>query len=92
MLFLYFILLLNTKIKAQETNYEGEVTGHDQPTVMVAILVRNKAHVLPYFLHYLEQQDYPKDRMSIWLVYGTVFCILGYKSFKCKLTYVTLSL
>ena len=87
-LFLYFSLLLNTKIKAHETKNEGEATDHDQPTVMVAILVRIKAHVLPFFLHYLEQQDYPKDRMSIWLVYVH---ILGYTRFKCKFTFVTVS-
>lgn len=36
------------------------------PTVVVTLLVRNKAHVLPLFLSYFERQDYPKDRMSLW--------------------------
>jgi len=35
-------------------------------TVFVAILVRNKAHALPYFFGALESQDYPKDRMHLW--------------------------
>lgn len=40
-----------------------------EPTVMVALMVRNKAHVLPLFLSYLERQDYPKKRMSLWWVF-----------------------
>lgn len=35
-------------------------------TVFVAILVRNKAHTLPYFFSALESLDYPKDRMHLW--------------------------
>ena len=38
----------------------------EEPAVMVALLVRNKAHVLPLVLSYLEQQDYPKKRISLW--------------------------
>ncbi|XP_066581684.1 glycosyltransferase 25 family member [Prorops nasuta] len=38
-----------------------------EPTVLISILIRNKAHVLPYFLHFLEQQDYPKHRISLWI-------------------------
>ena len=37
-----------------------------EPTVMVAMLVRNKAHTLPYFLYYLQQLDYPKQRIRLW--------------------------
>lgn len=40
--------------------------GDYPPTVVVALLVRNKAHVLPLFLTYLEQLDYPKSRISLW--------------------------
>lgn len=46
-----------------------EVTVQLQPCVMVALLVRNKAHVLPYSLYYLEQLDYPKHRISLWSVW-----------------------
>lgn len=38
-----------------------------EPTVMIAILVRNKAHVLPWFFGHLENLNYPKDRVSIWI-------------------------
>lgn len=39
-----------------------------KPSVLVVSLIRNKAHTLPMFLSYLEQQDYPKDRISLWMV------------------------
>ncbi|KAK2578642.1 hypothetical protein KPH14_012134 [Odynerus spinipes] len=38
-----------------------------KPTVLIATLIRNKAHTLPYFLSLLEQQNYPKDRLSLWI-------------------------
>lgn len=37
------------------------------PAVLIAILARNKAHVLPYFFSYLEDLDYPKERLGIWI-------------------------
>ncbi|XP_012266997.2 glycosyltransferase 25 family member [Athalia rosae] len=37
------------------------------PTIVIAILARNKAHTLPYFLTLLENLDYPKDRISLWI-------------------------
>ncbi|XP_030371927.1 glycosyltransferase 25 family member [Scaptodrosophila lebanonensis] len=40
---------------------------YQPPTVLITVLVRNKGHVLPYFLSYLEKLDYPKERISLWL-------------------------
>jgi collagen beta-1,O-galactosyltransferase len=40
--------------------------GRKPNTVFVAILVRNKAHTLPYFFSAFESLDYPKDRMHLW--------------------------
>ena len=40
-----------------------------EPTVMVAVLVRNKAHTLPWFLHYLQNLDYPKQRVRLWYLH-----------------------
>ncbi|OXA37182.1 Glycosyltransferase 25 family member [Folsomia candida] len=37
------------------------------PTILIACLVRNKAHTLPYFLTTLENLDYPQDRIAIWI-------------------------
>ncbi|KAA8584214.1 hypothetical protein FQN60_007999, partial [Etheostoma spectabile] len=36
------------------------------PTVVFAILARNSAHSLPYYLGALERLNYPKDRISVW--------------------------
>lgn len=36
------------------------------PTFVIVTLFRNKAHTLPYFFTYLEQLDYPKDRITLW--------------------------
>lgn len=36
------------------------------PTVVIAIIARNAAHSLPYYLGALERLNYPKDRISIW--------------------------
>lgn len=41
---------------------------YKKPSVLIVSLIRNKAHTLPMFLSYLEEQDYPKDRVSLWLV------------------------
>ncbi len=37
------------------------------PTVFIALFVRNKAHVLPYVLTMLEDLDYPKDRIHLYV-------------------------
>uniref|UniRef100_A0A8C1JDJ7 Collagen beta(1-O)galactosyltransferase 2 n=1 Tax=Cyprinus carpio TaxID=7962 RepID=A0A8C1JDJ7_CYPCA len=37
-----------------------------QPKVMIAILARNSAHSLPYYLGCIDRLDYPKDRIAIW--------------------------
>lgn len=41
---------------------------YKKPSVLIVSLIRNKAHTLPMFLTYLEEQDYPKDRISLWMV------------------------
>lgn len=37
-----------------------------KPKVMIAILARNSAHSLPYYLGCIDRLDYPKDRIAIW--------------------------
>ena len=37
------------------------------PTVMVVLLVRNKAHILPHFLALFERLEYPKDRIRLYI-------------------------
>ena len=45
-----------------------------EPTVMMAVLVRNKAHTLPWFMHYLQNLDYPKQRIRLWYIYFGSIC------------------
>ncbi|NP_001123548.1 procollagen galactosyltransferase 2 precursor [Danio rerio] len=59
-------------------NCSGELMAHVQdpnpvpessllkPKVMIAILARNSAHSLPYYLDCIDRLDYPKDRIAIW--------------------------
>lgn len=37
-----------------------------EPGVFLAIIARNAAHLLPNWLGYIENLDYPKNRISIW--------------------------
>lgn len=41
---------------------------YKKPSVLIVTLVRNKAHTLPLFLTYLEKQEYPKERISLYFV------------------------
>lgn len=38
------------------------------PTILIVTLFRNKAHTMPLFFTYLDRLDYPKKRISLWLV------------------------
>ncbi|ESO04768.1 hypothetical protein HELRODRAFT_111764 [Helobdella robusta] len=61
---LILIGLLPTTCQSAEEIWPASSTA---PSVMIAILLRNKAHTLPWFLHYLEKLDYPKNRIRLWL-------------------------
>lgn len=39
------------------------------PTIQIVTLFRNKAHTMPLFFTYLNRLEYPKERISLWLVY-----------------------
>ena len=43
-----------------------DASREEVPLVMIGILARNAAHNLPNFLGYLDNLDYPKDRVSVW--------------------------
>ncbi|XP_065085939.1 glycosyltransferase 25 family member [Ochlerotatus camptorhynchus] len=48
----------------------GTVSGNisfQKPKVLIVTLIRNKEHTLPYFFSYLEDLEYPKDRISLWI-------------------------
>ena len=36
-------------------------------TVLIVLLVRNKAHTLPHFLAMLDGLDYPRDKLRLWI-------------------------
>uniref|UniRef100_A0A8P4GIB9 Cerebral endothelial cell adhesion molecule n=1 Tax=Dicentrarchus labrax TaxID=13489 RepID=A0A8P4GIB9_DICLA len=66
---LHFILLLALVFQADsyfsEEKYPEE-SKMQLPTVVIAIIARNTAHSLPYYLGALERLNYPKDRISVW--------------------------
>ncbi|XP_041666789.1 procollagen galactosyltransferase 2 [Cheilinus undulatus] len=68
-MFLYFLALLAFVLQAEcyfsEEKYPEE-SKMQPPTVVVAIIARNSAHSLPYYLGALERLNYPKDRISVW--------------------------
>lgn len=45
----------------------GKVCGMSEPVVFVAILAKEKQATLPYYLETLNNWDYPKDRMHIYI-------------------------
>ena len=45
---------------------KGDGASELEPTVMIATLIRNKQHVLPWFLYYIQNLDYPKNRVILW--------------------------
>lgn len=49
----------------QDFASDGNILKKD-PSILIVTLIRNKAHTLPYFFSYLENQDYAKDRISLW--------------------------
>jgi hypothetical protein len=52
--------------KAAATSVNAQRNDKLAPSVVIAILARNKAFTLPYFLTSLENLNYPKDRISLW--------------------------
>lgn len=61
---LLFIIL--SAICALDIYVSGYNVERKEATVLIVLLIRNKAHTLPYFFSYLESLDYPKDRISLW--------------------------
>ncbi|XP_055592223.1 glycosyltransferase 25 family member [Uranotaenia lowii] len=41
--------------------------SYQNPKILIVTLIRNKEHTLPYFFSYLEDLEYPKDRISLWI-------------------------
>ncbi|XP_014661616.1 PREDICTED: procollagen galactosyltransferase 2-like [Priapulus caudatus] len=65
--FSIFFLLLEMNICAQCSSIDGELGDRHKPAVLLVILARNKAHTLPQYLGFIDNLDYPKDRISLWV-------------------------
>uniref|UniRef100_H3D6P7 Cerebral endothelial cell adhesion molecule n=1 Tax=Tetraodon nigroviridis TaxID=99883 RepID=H3D6P7_TETNG len=68
-MFLHFLLLGAWFSRSQgyfSEERSPEESKMQPPTVVIAILARNSAHSLPYYLGALERLNYPKDRISVW--------------------------
>lgn len=53
-------------MKIGATLDDSSANKSEEPRVMVGILARNTAHTLSNFMGYLENLDYPKQKMVIW--------------------------
>uniref|UniRef100_A0A8C5H4J0 Glycosyl transferase family 25 domain-containing protein n=1 Tax=Gouania willdenowi TaxID=441366 RepID=A0A8C5H4J0_GOUWI len=62
---LLFASFLPAKSYFSEEKYPEE-SRMQPPTVVIAILARNSAYSLPYYLGALERLNYPKHRISLW--------------------------
>jgi collagen beta-1,O-galactosyltransferase len=60
------ILVLFHALISFSLSERNESWVEKKPTILIVTLVRNKAHTLPLFLSFLEDLEYPKDRMSLW--------------------------
>lgn len=69
---LHFLLFLGALVSQADCYFSEEKYPEESkmqpPTVVVAIIARNTAHSLPYYLGALERLNYPKDRISVWWV------------------------
>nr|CDS30408.1 procollagen galactosyltransferase 2 [Hymenolepis microstoma] len=63
--YLSFIFLLVPTPMVTLANKDPSAFPELEPSISVSVLVRNKAHSLPYFLHHLEELDYPKKRIHL---------------------------
>ncbi|XP_035039806.1 procollagen galactosyltransferase 2 [Hippoglossus stenolepis] len=58
-------LLLQADSYFSEEKYPEE-SKVQPPTVVIAIIARNAAHSLPFYLGALDRLNYPKERITVW--------------------------
>ncbi|XP_031682075.1 procollagen galactosyltransferase 2 [Oncorhynchus kisutch] len=65
-----WVLVLGAFVSRSECYFSEEKYPEESkmqpPTVVIAIIARNAAHSLPYYLGALERLNYPKARISVW--------------------------
>lgn len=57
----------NLNSEAGSDQSEAAAASEAIKTVMIVLLVRNKAHTLPHFLAMLDGLEYPKERLRLWI-------------------------
>ncbi|XP_039286759.1 glycosyltransferase 25 family member isoform X2 [Nilaparvata lugens] len=71
LLSLFFCIVIDNFKNASSEVYSSEefveFNRYKEPTVFIAILVRNKAQTLPFFLTCLERLKYSKSRIHLWI-------------------------
>jgi collagen beta-1,O-galactosyltransferase len=45
-------------------------TEETQPTVLLAVLARSRAHILPTWLGFIEKLNYPKSSIAVYIQTG----------------------
>lgn len=65
--FILSILIVNFYLKTCCYAENSKEITYKLPTVGISVLVRNKGHTLPYFLTCINNLDYPKDRLYLWI-------------------------
>ena len=72
--FVSIVLIFEIDFKGFVTNADGNLESENndlfkQPTVVISILIRNKAHSLAWFFGHLERLNYPKERITLWYIF-----------------------
>ncbi|XP_031561834.1 procollagen galactosyltransferase 2-like isoform X2 [Actinia tenebrosa] len=65
-----FVYIPSSRSEPKTNEHFGAAEGTESakdPTVLLSVIARNVAHLLPNWLGYIENLDYPKDRISIWI-------------------------
>jgi len=71
-LFLYILFFTNFQTSSADSKVSDVVYNLSkeselrEPSVFLAIIARNAAHLLPNWLGYIDNLDYPKSRISVW--------------------------
>ena len=82
-LFLITLIFTSLKISSADSKISDVVYNRSKesavrdPSVFLAIIARNAAHLLPNWLAYIENLDYPKNRMSVWWVFFFLCCFMS---------------
>ena len=67
----------------EDTTDWGKAAPRQWPTVVLAIIARNAEHLLHNYLGYIDDLDYPKERMAVWYVSVHMYSIISV----CSISY-----